>query len=140
MVIVNWKTGLKSMQSWGKIGNSWGIGNMILGDVRLGSSVEFFGVYQRRRGRKSQIIVRCYYQIPPDPKTPAQLSSRYYMGDINKTFHNLSNDQLNTLFVEGNKKALNRFQIYARYMQLERPSYLGVMHLGFSYLGDLKVF
>lgn len=137
MVIVNWKNGLYSMQAWGKIGFSWGLGEMILGDSYLGVESKYFGVYQRRKGRKHRIIVKTIYQVPPDPKTPAQLASRAYMGNINILFKNLSDEQLQKLLIEGQKKGLNRFQIFARYMQLQRPTYLGVMECGFSYIGEI---
>lgn len=140
MAIVNWKSGLYSMQFWGKVGTSWGMGEMILGDSYLGVFSPFFGVYQRRKGRKSKILVKCRYQVPPDPKTPAQLASRYYMGDINKIFKELTETELQKLRNESIRVGLNNFQVHARFMQLERPSQLGAMHLGFSNLGELRVF
>lgn len=140
MVIVDWKKGNYSFQTWGKIGTPWGLGEMVIGYTQNGTNNPFFGVYQRRRGRKKQIIVKTIYQIPPDPMTPRQLSGRYYMKSIIEIYHNLSTEELAILARESKKVALNRQQIFARYMQLERPSDIGAMQLGFSNLGELTKF
>jgi|JI10StandDraft_1071094.scaffolds.fasta_scaffold46976_7 hypothetical protein len=140
MAIVNWKNANKSFMTWGKVGRPAGLGEYVSGYSYLGESGELTGEYQRRKGRKRTIIVKCRYDIPYDPKTPAQLSSREYMANITYSFHGLSETELSKLKKEGDKVTLNRHQLYARKMQLERPSYLGCMQAGFSNLAELEIF
>lgn len=140
MAIVNWKKGLYSMQTWGKIGFPCGFGEMLIGDNFLGYFNEHFGVYQRRKGRKKRIIVKQIYCRPFDPQTPKQLASRYYVKKIHDIYKELSNEEMQILEREAKRLQLNTQQVHLKGMQIEKPTQIGILQIGYSVFGNLHYF
>jgi hypothetical protein len=137
MVIVNFKTGLLSLSSYGKIGDSWGLGEMICGDTLIGNENKIFGVYQRRKGLKGTIIVKMIYRVPPDPKTSKQLASRFFFTRMIKSYYSLSQENKDLLESLAKPLHLSGKNIYCILYQKQKPSFCGSLDLGYSQIGDL---
>lgn len=139
MVVVNWKTGLYSFSFYGKIGKSWGLGEMILGDSFLGDINDKFGVYQRRTRYGRFLISRAKYQVPYDPKTLRQIESRNNWARIITIWKQYTDSEkllYNNAAIFYN---LNNQQSMLKMYQKQRPSELGFYQLGYHYLGHLQI-
>lgn len=139
MAIVKWKDRLLSQVTYGRIGHSMGFGEMIFGSNKIGVMNKDFGVYQRRRGTKKQIIVKYKYTYPHDPKTSKQLASRAFFSNIIKIYKLLTVNEKQLFTHLSHVKSLNIQQSFTSEYQTEKPSYLGGNNLGYSSLGHLTL-
>lgn len=139
MVVVNWKTGLYSFLFYGKVGNGWGLGEMILGNNLLGDVNDKFGVYQRRTRYGRNIISKAKYQVPYDPKTDRQIESRKNWARMMTIWKILTEEEKNLYIKNSVKYKLNRQQTMFKMYQKQRPSEIGFYQIGFHYLGHLQI-
>lgn len=139
MVVVNWKSGLYSFLFYGKVGNGWGLGEMILGDNLLGDVNEKFGVYQRRTRYGKLIISKAKYQVPFDPKTDRQLESRKNWARIIKIWKIYTEEEKQFFEPAAKVYNLNTQQSMLKMYQKQRPSEIGFYQIGYHYLGHLQI-
>lgn len=139
MVVVNWKSGLYSFLFYGKVGNGWGLGEMILGDNLLGDVNEKFGVYQRRTRYGKLIISKAKYQVPFDPKTDRQIESRKNWARIIKIWKIYTEEEKQFFEPASKVYNLNTQQSMLKMYQKQRPSEIGFYQIGYHYLGHLQI-
>lgn len=139
MVVVNWKSGLYSFSFYGKVGNGWGLGEMILGDNLLGDVNDKFGVYQRRTRYGRNIISKAKYQVPFDPKTDRQIESRKNWARIISIWKNYTDEEKQFFEPAAKVYNLNAQQSMLKMYQKQRPSEIGFYQLGYHYLGHLQI-
>lgn len=81
MVVVNHAQGLLSDDFRGKFGRVWGFGAGVFGVSQFGEGDERIGVYQRRRGKKGFIFVRCRDDYPTKSNSVGAIARRSLFRD-----------------------------------------------------------
>lgn len=78
MAIVSYPESNQSLQTYGVVGRPWGAGLITAGYSFYGDDFPYSGIYQRRRGKKGQIVIRMKHYRSPNPQTDAQQEWRAY--------------------------------------------------------------
>ena len=82
-----------SLELTGKFGLPTDLGNMWCGFSEIGDDNPFSGVYQRRKRKGGQIIVKMVYSMPPYVNTTIQKARRTKFSDAIKAWNELPFEQ-----------------------------------------------
>lgn len=93
MPVVNMPEALYSFQARGKFGFPAGCGVARVGHAKCGADSLNAGVYQIRRRKGSQIVVRMKYYRPTNPQTVPQQANRTKFADAMSAWQALTDEQ-----------------------------------------------
>jgi len=140
MVITDITTRPPSLEVRGTVGKPNGLGFHFMGFSLVGDDNRFTGVFQRRRSRKGQVVVKMRHYYPIDTATMKKAIWRKYHGDLIKYWQFLTATQKEKLRKDGikySRSGINR--LCTEYSQ-KKPLELGGNIIGYSQLGNLNYF
>lgn len=137
MVVVAWKDRWLCMELRGKMGRPIELGNFWLGLSELGDQNPMSGVWQRRKRKKGQIIVKMKYGVPPYVNTPIQRSRRSKFASAITAWNSLDVDEQIKWNKKSSPKGMSGYNRFISWYMKQPDDYaiVGLFEIGFAKLG-----